>query len=539
MLSRSRASLGLLLTLVPTAALADRPTGVCANVDVDFVPTDQLQIVAWLEKPDGTFVDTIYITNKTGRYGLGNRPGRADFNTGLQNADMFPYGRRINTFPVWAHRNGQSFPVLVFQDGDDDTLSHMYKESSLESVYCRPYFPGEKNFDSMTCATALVFTDKGKFSADTSGYPPRSDVARNPDLDDPAVDKFRELNPFDAVSHPTPVGGTSATMSWPAPLSVDYGDYVVFVETSKTYDFNATYNEMTFPAPVGIPFSNYGTPWRGQPSVVYKVPITLSATPTKALTDHYVGYGSPTGEESALNPPDATITTTTPGSGAGRLQLVSDGGDMYRVRVRTSVEIDSTAPDAIRDPQVTVLGPRSATLAFNAPGDDGVTGTVTGYDIRVRTDKPITADNFADSTQVTTSMQLAAGGTLQNVELSGLLPETDYYVGIQPYDNCGNRGSLVTTELTTAAREVAEVDWCFVATAAYGSAMAQDVQVLRRFRDTLLESTVIGELAVETYYTFGPAVAGVVGESEMLRATARSILAPIIAAVRQLPLINR
>ena len=64
--------------------------------------------------------------------------------------------------------------------------------------------------------------------------------------------------------------------------------------------------------------------------------------------------------------------------------------------------------------------------------------------------------------------------------------------------------------------------------------MAQDVQLLRHFRDAFLESNVIGELAVETYYTFGPAVAVVVGESEMLRATARSILAPIIAAVRQL-----
>ena len=73
-----------------------------------------------------------------------------------------------------------------------------------------------------------------------------------------------------------------------------------------------------------------------------------------------------------------------------------------------------------------------------------------------------------------------------------------------------------------------------MATAAYGSVMANDVEALRHFRDTFLETSALGELAVETYYTFGPPVAGVVGSSELLRATARDGLAPIIAWVRTL-----
>src|SRR5690606_29911186 len=110
------------------------------------------------------------------------------------------------------------------------------------------------------------------------------------------------------------------------------------------------------------------------------------------------------------------------------------------------------------------------------------------------------------------------------------------YVGIRAFDNCFNKGELVTTKLTTAARDIAEVDWCFVATAAYGSIMANDVEMLRHFRDSMLKNTVMGELFVETYYTFGPAVAGVVGESDLLRSTARSVLAPIVAAVRRFAL---
>jgi hypothetical protein len=79
-----------------------------------------------------------------------------------------------------------------------------------------------------------------------------------------------------------------------------------------------------------------------------------------------------------------------------------------------------------------------------------------------------------------------------------------------------------------------EVDWCFVATAAYGSRMANDVELLRHFRDTLLARTIVGELAIETYYTFGPALAGVVGESDVLRAMARDMLRPLIEWVRRL-----
>ena len=62
--------------------------------------------------------------------------------------------------------------------------------------------------------------------------------------------------------------------------------------------------------------------------------------------------------------------------------------------------------------------------------------------------------------------------------------------------------------------------------------MAADVQMLRHMRDSVLRKSVLGELAIEAYYTFGPAVAGVVGESELLRATAREALEPIVRFVR-------
>jgi hypothetical protein len=107
-------------------------------------------------------------------------------------------------------------------------------------------------------------------------------------------------------------------------------------------------------------------------------------------------------------------------------------------------------------------------------------------------------------------------------------------VAVRAIDNCGNAGPIATATFTTAERQSGSVDACFVATAAYGSLLANDVEMLRRFRDNVMKHSVLGELAVETYYTFGPPVAGVVGESDLLRATARELLTPIVDRVRGL-----
>ena len=142
--------IALCLLFAPAVALADPGAERC--VDVQFTPTDKLQLVAWIETAAGAYVDTLYITQQVGTFGLGNRPGRFDFNSG----PIWPYGRRTTTFPVWSHRHGMSFPVVMFQndptDNPDDCLalavdtddyqncgendlSHPFGDSSAE-VHC-------------------------------------------------------------------------------------------------------------------------------------------------------------------------------------------------------------------------------------------------------------------------------------------------------------------------------------------------------------------------------------------------------------------
>ena len=559
---RGSALLASLLALLPLMiappAHAQQP-GMCRVVDVDFTaggiaatamnPELDLQIVAWLEKPSGEFVDTIYITQQTGRYGIGNRPGRFDFNAGPN----WPYGRRVTVFPVWANRHGLHFPQIAFRNGDDSNLSHPADQSSREIHFCRPLQKTDVQWDTATCASA-VFTDKGLFSSDMtiplSGYPPRADVIPTAGMDSPSVEMYKTMNQFDAVSQATPRLGAAAEISWPIPTDLPTGDYVLFMEVALEQDFNGTYNPTRFKPPTNpeIPWSDYGVAYRGQPSVIYRVPFTISNTETIATGgDTYVGYGDPgpasdpgTGRtpvyyapDGRIRPPDTTITTGVPGTGAERLQMTSRDGQTFRIRVDARPEPDYIPPAAPGVMAVDEAQASDVTLTFVAPGDDDMIGRVKGYDVRYLVgDTPIDDASFALANEAKFAGTIVSAGELQTITLHDLLPETQYSFAVRAFDDCHNTSTITRATFTTAPRKIGQVDACFVATAAYGSLLANDVEMLRRFRDRMLKRSVLGELAVETYYTFGPALAGVIGESDLLRSTARDALAPVVRWVR-------
>ncbi|UCD32646.1 MAG: SBBP repeat-containing protein, partial [Desulfobacterales bacterium] len=71
---------------------------------------------------------------------------------------------------------------------------------------------------------------------------------------------------------------------------------------------------------------------------------------------------------------------------------------------------------------------------------------------------------------------------------------------------------------------------CFVATAAYGSAMAPHVNLLREFRDRFLLTNNIGKAFVAFYYKHSPDLAGVIEKHANLKAAMRISLLPIVGA---------
>jgi hypothetical protein len=503
--------------------------GGCQLVQIEMTPTENLQIVVWIEDAAGTFIETAFITRLTGTYGLGNRPGMMEFNSGPR----WPYGRRTTTFPVWAHRHGDSWPLVVFQDGDDEDLSHAMGQSSMERFYCRPITESEPLWDTQTCATS-AYTDKGKLATDqVSLYPPRQDVEVSPSIDHEDVSRYPSLNPFDAVSRATPPGHEPFRVDWQIPDALPPGEYVAWVEVSKELDQNDHY---AYPEPVGIPWVEYGVPYRGQPSVVYRVPFSLQPG-NESITSvaDYAGYGDPDGLDGELRPPDVTITTGVDGSGASRLLLSMDGDTMHRVRVNALPAVaDPDPPGVLGEISVVDATPTTVTLSFEAPGDDDDLGMVSGYEVRYLAGASLSGANFTEGIAADVQVAPVMPGQTQTLTIENLLPRLAYTVAVRAFDECRNYGEVRVVQVSTPEPAGGHVDACFVATAAYGSLLQRDVEMLRRFRDRFLRTHVAGELLVQSYYTFGPALARLIGPSETLRRAARAGLAPLVETVRGL-----
>jgi len=130
--------------------------------------------------------------------------------------------------------------------------------------------------------------------------------------------------------------------------------------------------------------------------------------------------------------------------------------------------------------------------------------------------------------------------------ISGLSPQSEAWV----YDK--NRRILVifadpltitisyaTTlqpQTTTTTAQPPTPPRCIIATVAYGSDLAPEVQLLRTFRDQELLSTFAGSTFLQVfnrfYYSFSPAVATILAENSGLSQIVRLLINPLIALFR-------
>jgi len=98
------------------------------------------------------------------------------------------------------------------------------------------------------------------------------------------------------------------------------------------------------------------------------------------------------------------------------------------------------------------------------------------------------------------------------------------------------QSSLLVYNLVTQAFELYDVErrqGCFIATAAYGSALAPEVTLLRRFRDEVLLPSRIGPAAVRFYEAVSPPLASLISRTGVLRAVTRHVvLKPILKLLK-------
>ena len=70
---------------------------------------------------------------------------------------------------------------------------------------------------------------------------------------------------------------------------------------------------------------------------------------------------------------------------------------------------------------------------------------------------------------------------------------------------------------------------CFIATAAYGTPMAKEIEILREFRDKYLMTNPVGKGLVEFYYRVSPPIAEFITKHPSLKPIVRVGLLPVVA----------
>jgi hypothetical protein len=90
-------------------------------------------------------------------------------------------------------------------------------------------------------------------------------------------------------------------------------------------------------------------------------------------------------------------------------------------------------------------------------------------------------------------------------------------------------GFIATSEHgTTMNTTLQKSSSCFIATAAYGTPMAREINTLRRFRDSKMEPNSVGCYLIKLYYSTSPPLARVISRSKNMRAFVRMNLKQII-----------
>jgi hypothetical protein len=532
------------------------------------------QIAVWVQETStGKFIDTLMVTNATAVRGIGNRPGRWDFLSG----PLFPYGKRVMSLPIWAHARGKTYSTVMMTEAicavggpgypGESCLGWHEAYSSNELYYCRPLQVMETQAalaaDAITCASAF-HSEKGKFDPTTvSYYPPRSDLTSFGPSDTADPPTYAAINDLDTVAAATPAYGATYNGTWAVPSNLAPGDYTLWVEVNKEFDTNAVHDHPDF---VDDNLSSYGTEHNfGQPSVVYEVPLHIDVTTgemSSGAVSQITGYGDWTGATGVLNPRDASISTGVPGSGEGRLLSISGDGLSGRVIANvapcTTLVCDpDTGVCSVCDPAkqtctplvclpppppptavtglsipIDGLTPTSATLQFNNAQSNGG-APVSKYDIRYVTGSTLTDDQFGSGTPAPSVTPRSPGAissfTIGN-DKQPLKPNTKYTVAVRAIDPCGQVSATDQLTFSTPAMKFTQLSGCFVATAAWGSAMAPDVEAMRKVRDRVRPASTMFAVATDLYYRSGPAAAEVLKHSDTARALVRRLLGPVGAA---------
>jgi hypothetical protein len=346
----------------------------------------------------------------------------------------------------------------------------------------------------------------------------------------------------------SPVAAFNATpTSGCAPLTVQFTDNSTGNPTSWSWDFGDGSNSTA-----QDPSHTYASAGN------YTVSLTISnscGNDTETKIDYITVNAKPV----------ATASSNSPVSQGATIQLYGGPDDMTTYSWTgpngfTSSDQNSTIPNATTD----MAGTYTLTVTdSNGCSDDATTNVVvqvppppvyptvttqaaTGISTSSATlNMNYTVANYtsvdicfaykksADSTWSSTAWVSKSTNGTYATPLTGLSSSTKYDFKAQlKYDTTVIEGATLQFTTATPSTPPPTIGGCFIATAAYGTPTAQQIDVLREFRDTVLLKSTIGSAFVDLYYRTSPPIANFIARNDLLRALVRELLVdPIVRAV--------
>jgi hypothetical protein len=107
------------------------------------------------------------------------------------------------------------------------------------------------------------------------------------------------------------------------------------------------------------------------------------------------------------------------------------------------------------------------------------------------------------------------------VDITQVAAGTYHTVGLKLDGTVVAAGGYVSCKLPSSR--------CFIATAAYGTPMAEEIQIFRQFRDECLLTNPPGQALVDFYYEVSPPIAEFIAEHPVLKPVVRAGLLPAVA----------
>jgi len=348
-----------------------------------------------------------------------------------------------------------------------------------------------------------------------------------------------------------------------------YGDYSITAEFVKQYDLTIssteggsvttpgegvfTYDEGTIVDLVAEPAEGYRfVEWTGDLDNigdVYDATTTITMYGDYSITAEFVKQY------------DLTISSTeggsviTPGEGMFTydegtvVDLVAEAEESYEF-VEWTGDVGTIADIYDAETTITMNGNYSITANFEEVPPSPVYPTVTTQAATSITTNSTTLNmsytvgdfspvqvRFAykkstDSSWAYTDWVPKSGDGTHAESLTGLDSSTEYEFKAQLKYN-GTVIGGTTHQFTTDTPSIPSPSGgCFIATAAYGTPAAEQIDVLREFRDVVLLESTVGSQFVALYYQLSPPVADFIAGNELLRTLVRELLVdPIVWVV--------